>query len=75
VRRIFFDDLTCYVLCLKVLSICSLNIVLLKISGGTISEMLGIQVDMDFESMIKLWLNDKKYRYVNIVTSAVMWCL
>jgi hypothetical protein len=42
---------------------------------GTISEMLGIRVDMDFESMIKLWLNDKKYRYVNIVTSAVMWCL
>jgi hypothetical protein len=42
---------------------------------GTISEMLGIRVGMDFESMTKLWLNDKKYRYVNIVTSAVMWCL
>jgi hypothetical protein len=42
---------------------------------GTISEMLGFQVGMDFESMAKLWLNDKKCRYVNIATDVVLWCL
>jgi hypothetical protein len=42
---------------------------------GTIFEMLGFRVGMDFESMAKLWLNDKKCRFVNIVISVVLWCL
>jgi hypothetical protein len=37
--------------------------------------MLGFRVGRDFESMAKLWLNDKKCRFVNIVTSVVLWCL
>jgi hypothetical protein len=34
--------------------------------------MLSFRVGRDSESMAKLWLNDKKCRFVNIVTSVVL---
>jgi hypothetical protein len=37
--------------------------------------MVGIQVGQDFESMAKLWINNKKFKLVNIFTSVVLWSL
>jgi hypothetical protein len=42
---------------------------------GTISDMLDFRVGMDFESTTKLWLDDKKCRFINIATSVVLCCL
>jgi hypothetical protein len=30
---------------------------------------------MDFESIARLWLNDKKYKFVNILNAVVLWSL
>jgi hypothetical protein len=42
--------------------------------GGR-SEILNFQLGWDFESVAKLWLQNKKYKFVNIVTSAMLWTL
>jgi hypothetical protein len=36
-----------------------------------VSQAIGVQVGSDFESIAKLWLCNKKFGVVNIVTSAV----
>jgi hypothetical protein len=30
---------------------------------------------LDFESIVRLWLNDKKYKFVNILNAVVLWSL
>jgi hypothetical protein len=40
-----------------------------------ISEVTGIQVGTDFESVAKHWLDDRKFRVLNTCTSAVLWAL
>jgi hypothetical protein len=42
---------------------------------GNISAMLGFHVGKDFESIAKLWLSDKKYKYVNVLNAVVLWSL
>jgi hypothetical protein len=41
----------------------------------SIFEMLGFHVGKDFESIAKLWLNDKSYKFVNILNAVVLWSL
>jgi hypothetical protein len=41
----------------------------------TVAELLGVQVGQDFESVAKLWINNKKFKLINICTSAVLWSL
>jgi hypothetical protein len=40
-----------------------------------VSEMLGFRVGVDFESIAKLWLMDKKCKFINIFTVVILWCL
>jgi hypothetical protein len=37
--------------------------------------MLGFRVGVDFESIAKLWLMDKKCKFINIFTAMILWCL
>jgi hypothetical protein len=37
--------------------------------------MIGVQIGRDFESMAKLWLCNKKFGIVNVVTSAACWSI
>jgi hypothetical protein len=39
------------------------------------AKMLGLSVGQNFESIAKLWLSDKKYKLVNVCTSAALWAL
>jgi hypothetical protein len=41
----------------------------------TISKLIGFCVGNDFEFVAKLWLNDKKYKHVNVLTAVVLWIL
>jgi hypothetical protein len=37
-----------------------------------VTEILKISAGQSFESVAQLWLNDKKYKIVNVLTSAVL---
>jgi hypothetical protein len=39
------------------------------------SKILGISVGRDFESIAKLWLRDKQFKYINMCNAAVLWTL
>ncbi|PUZ51902.1 hypothetical protein GQ55_6G228400 [Panicum hallii var. hallii] len=41
----------------------------------SISEVVGLKCGDDFISIGKLWLSDKKYAAVNIISSAALWGL
>jgi hypothetical protein len=38
-------------------------------------EILQVSVAVDFESVVKLWLREKKFKVVNTCTSVVIWTL
>jgi hypothetical protein len=40
-----------------------------------INEVLGVNVGHDFESVAKSWLNENKFKLVNICTTAILWSL
>jgi hypothetical protein len=40
-----------------------------------ISQILGVETGTDYESVAKMWLCNKKYGVINIVTSAVCWSI
>jgi hypothetical protein len=42
---------------------------------NTMSEVLGVSVGRNFESIAKLWLRDKHLKYINLCNAAVLWCL
>jgi hypothetical protein len=46
-----------------------------KCAWEALFEILKIQLGRDFESVAKLWLQNKKYKNANIVTSAMLWTL
>jgi hypothetical protein len=41
----------------------------------SVSEILGFQVGKDFKYIAKLWLSDKRYKFVNILNAVVLWSL
>lgn len=43
--------------------------------GGVISELLGIQLGGDYESVARLWIANKRHFITNAVSSAVVWSL
>jgi hypothetical protein len=40
-----------------------------------VSQMMGVQMGKDFESLAKLWLCNKRFGIINIVTSTVCWSI
>jgi hypothetical protein len=38
-----------------------------------VSQVIGVQTGSDFESIAKMWLCNKNFGVINIVTSAVCW--
>jgi hypothetical protein len=38
-----------------------------------VAELVDFPIGQNFESIAKLWLSEKKYKLVNIFTSAVLW--
>jgi hypothetical protein len=40
-----------------------------------VTEITGVDVGSDFESVAKRWLSDKKYIALNVLTTAVFWTL
>jgi hypothetical protein len=46
-----------------------------QVMWETISKVMGVAIQPDFESMAKWWLKDKKCQCINICTSAVLWSL
>jgi hypothetical protein len=46
-----------------------------RVMWEIISEVMGVAIQPDFESMAKWWLKDKKCQCINISTSAVFWSL
>jgi hypothetical protein len=76
-KRKRLDDITC-LFCTEPESVRHLlfDCCVAQSIWGSISEMLGFHVGKDFESIAKLWLNDKKYKYVNILNNVVvLWSL
>jgi hypothetical protein len=41
----------------------------------TISEITGVDIQSDFESMARMWLSEKRFGCLNVCTSAVLWAL
>jgi hypothetical protein len=75
-KRKNLDDVTC-LFCTELESVRHLffECCVAQSIWETISEMLGFQVGSDFESVAKLWLSDKKYKYVNVLNAIVLWSL
>jgi hypothetical protein len=74
-KRKTVDDLTC-IFCSESESLAHLFFQLLCVcSDVDHSEMVGTQVGQDFESVAKLWINNKKFKLINTFTSAVLWSL
>jgi hypothetical protein len=46
-----------------------------KYSWEILSEILNVQIGQDFVSVAKLWLQNKKYKEVNMCTAALLWTL
>jgi hypothetical protein len=46
-----------------------------KVFWQTISEITNVKLGSDFESVAKLWINQKKHGVTNVCTAAVFWSL
>jgi hypothetical protein len=46
-----------------------------KYAWKILSEILNVQLGQDFESVAKLWLQNKKYKEVNMCTAALLWTI
>jgi hypothetical protein len=70
------DDLTC-LFCTERGSIHHLffDCVIAKRAYELVSQAMGVQTCKDFESVAKLWIYNKKFYIVNIVTSVVCWSI
>jgi len=40
-----------------------------------ISDVLGVRTGLDFESVARFWLADKRHKILNLVSSAVLWSM
>jgi hypothetical protein len=75
-KRKNLDDLTC-LFCVEAESVHHLffGCCIAQNIWETISEITGIVVVRDFESVAELWIRDRKCKFVNIVYAAVLWSL
>jgi hypothetical protein len=55
--------------------ICFLNVVLLNVFGKEIAEISGKCLGADFESVARFWVADKKYKVLNVCSTAVLWAI
>jgi hypothetical protein len=47
--------------------------VVAKRAWATVSSVVGFDVGSDYVSIAKMWLCNKKYGVINVLTSAVCW--
>jgi hypothetical protein len=75
-KRRKLDD-TSYVFCSERETACHLffGCVVAKRAWQVISQVLCIEVHVDYESVARLWLCNKKHDTANMVTSAVFWSI
>jgi hypothetical protein len=41
----------------------------------SLEHLVEVKIGPDFESVAKLWLSNKKYKWTNVFTSAALWSL
>jgi hypothetical protein len=46
-----------------------------QIMWGVVAKITGLPEILDFESMAKLWLRDKRLKAMNVFSTAVVWCI
>jgi hypothetical protein len=51
------------------------NCCVAKVMWNEFSDMLGIEIKPDFESVEKMWILRKKFKLVNVCTFAVLWSI
>jgi hypothetical protein len=75
-KRKSLDDMSC-LFCSESESASHLffNCCVAKYAWETLSEILNFWTRQDFESVAKLWLQNKKYKFVNLCTTAMLWTL
>jgi hypothetical protein len=75
-KRMHLADNT-YVFFSEPESVCHLfyGCVVAKRASQLVSESIGLQVGVDYESIAKLCLCNRKFGVINMITSAVYWCL
>jgi hypothetical protein len=66
--------LACFAMSRKMLDIYS-QCCVAKWFWKEVSEIINFPVGSDFESIGKLWLSDKRFKTVNVLTSAALWIL
>jgi hypothetical protein len=66
--------LACSVLKIRQLVICFLNVVWQR-HFGILFKITNVNLGSDFESVAKLWINQKRHGVTNICTYAVFWSL
>jgi hypothetical protein len=75
-KRMNLTDNTC-VFYSEPESVCHLfyGCVIAKRAWWVVSKLIGFQAGIDYESIVKLCLCNKKYGVINMITSAMYWCL
>jgi hypothetical protein len=75
-KRKLVDDVSC-LFCLETESVVHLffGCCIAKLMWSQLSDMSNRIIGTDFESVAGLWLREKKFKSLNICTSAVMWYL
>jgi len=51
------------------------SITIAKIIWECISELLNLSLGQDFESVARFWLDNKRHKVANVVSSAVLWSI
>jgi hypothetical protein len=75
-KRINVDDKTC-LFCAEYESVTHLfyECCVAKSMWGVVAELTSWTEIVDFESMAKLWIRNKNLKAVNVLTTAVIWCI
>jgi hypothetical protein len=46
-----------------------------KVFWKVMSEVIGLELGTDFESVARLWISEKRHKIVNVCTSAALWAI
>jgi hypothetical protein len=75
-KRKSLDDMSC-LFCSESESVSHLffNCCIVGCAWEILLEILNLLLGRDFESVAKLWLQNKKFKFVNLCTTAMLWTL
>jgi hypothetical protein len=74
IKRKNLEDKTC-LFCSETETVHHIFLSVAKYAWEILSEILNVQIGQDFVSVAKLWLQNKKYKEVNMCTAALLWTL